>query len=114
MRTLSVQFQPGRAVSANVASVVSLMSRIAGGDASLRSFGYQKGRDRGPYVNFQFEVPVGRLVQTWAAISARALSNRLLGAALRQSCIVTCEGTRGWDNYLLLYHFDHKHKLDAL
>jgi hypothetical protein len=114
MRTLAVQFQPGRATSVKVASVVSLMTRIAGSNFSLRGFAYQKGDDRGPYVNFQFEIPAGKLAQTWASILAGALRHRLLGPSLRRSCIVTCEGARGWDNYLLLYHFNQKLKLATL
>ena len=114
MRSLAVQFQPGRATSTKVASVVSLMTRIAGSNVSLLGFAYRKGNDRGSYVNFQFEVPAAKLAQTLASIVAGALGHRVLGPSLRRSCIVTCEGTRGWDNYLLLYHFNQKLKLDTL
>jgi hypothetical protein len=114
MRTLNVQFQPQLAASMKVTSVVSLMARIAARDLSLRGFAFQKGNDRGPYVNFQFEVPAGKLAQTWASILTGALRSRLWGPSLRRSCIVTCEGTRGWENYRLLYHFNQKLKLDTL
>jgi len=114
MRRLAVQFQPGRATSAKVVSVVSLMTRIAGSNVSLRGFAYRKGNDRGPYVNFQFEVPAGKLAQTLESIVVGVFGHRVLGPSLRRSCIVTCEGTRGWDNYLLLYHFNQKLKLDRL
>jgi hypothetical protein len=114
MRSLAVQFQPRRATSAKVAAVVSLMTRIAGRNVSLCGFAYRKGNDRGPYVNFQFEVPAGKLAQTLASILTGAFGHRALGPSLRRSCIVTCEGTRGWDNYLLLYHFDQRLKLDTL
>jgi len=149
MRRLAVQFQPGRATSAKVASVVSLMTRIAGSNVSLRGFAYRKGNDRGPYVNFQFEVatsaslrmrtvsaistlplavpsiatrtptpnpvvPAGKLAHTLESIVVGVFGHRVLGPSLRRSCIVTCEGTRGWDNYLLLYHFNQKLKLDTL
>jgi hypothetical protein len=114
MRTLNVQFQPGLAASLKVASVVSLMARIAGRNMALRGFAFQKGNDRGPFVNFQFEVRAGKLPQTWASIRASALRSRLWGPSLRRSCIVTCEGTRSWENYLLLYHFNQKLKLDTL
>jgi hypothetical protein len=114
MRSLAVQFQLGRTSAARVASVVSLMARIAGSNVSLRGFAYRKGNDRGRYVNFQFEVPAEKLAQTLASIVAGAFRHRVLGPSLRRSCIVTCEGTRGWDNYLLLYHFKENLKLDTL
>ena len=58
--------------------------------------------------------PAGKLAQTLASIVAGAFGHRLLGPSLRRSYIVSCEGTRGWDNYLLLYHFNQKLKLDTL
>jgi hypothetical protein len=114
LRSLNFQFQPKRAPSIKVAAVVALIARIAGKNASVRAFAYQKGNDRGPYINFQFEVPAMNLFHAWSSIRTGALGHRALGKALRGSCIVTCEGTRGWGNYLLLYHFDSRAKLDAL
>jgi hypothetical protein len=114
MRTLIVQFQPKRASSINVEAVVALFARVVGKIRSIRAFAYQKGNDRGPYINFQLEVPAARLFEAWSQIRAGALGHRTLGSSLRHSCIATCEGTHGWDNYLLLHHFDPKHKLDRL
>jgi hypothetical protein len=37
-----------------------------------------------------------------------------LGAALRQSAIVTVEGSGGWDDYRLLHHFDDREHLDRI
>src|SRR5258706_15674944 len=113
MRRLAVQFQPGRATSAKVASVVSLMTRIAGSNVSLRGFAYRKGNDRGPYVNFQFEVPAGKLAQTLESIVVGVFGYRVLGPSLRLSCIVPCEGPRGSAYFLFLYHFDLQIKLSS-
>lgn len=33
---------------------------------------------------------------------------------LRRSSIVTCQGSRGWDDYRLLHHFDSRQPLDRL
>jgi hypothetical protein len=114
LRTLCVQFQPNRAASIKVESVVSLISRIASKSHFVRAFAYQKGSDRGPYINFQFNVLAMNLFQTWSSVRAGSFGHRALGPQLRRSCIVTCEGTHGWDNYLLLYHFNSKLKLDTL
>ena len=114
LRTLCVQFQPRRASSINVEAVVALFARIVGKIRSVRAFAYQKGNDRGPYINFQFDVPAAKLFEAWSQVRKGALGHRILGASLRCSCIATCQGTHGWDNYLLLYHFDRKLKLDKL
>ena len=33
---------------------------------------------------------------------------------LIKSSIVCCEGSNGWDDYLLLSHYDHNEKLDEI
>jgi hypothetical protein len=33
---------------------------------------------------------------------------------ITQSLIVLCQGTRGWDDHLLLRHFKRRQKLDRL
>ena len=37
-----------------------------------------------------------------------------LGPQLARASIATCQGSRGWDNYLLLHHYDRTFKLDSL
>jgi hypothetical protein len=34
------------------------------------------------------------------------------GSALRNAAIIMCEGTRGWDDYRLLHHYDPAQPLD--
>jgi len=114
MRTLIVQFQPKPASSVNTEAVISLCSRVAMNIPSLKGFAYQKGNDRGAYVNFQFEVPAAKLESTWQSIMRGVLTHHRWGPYLRRTCIVTCEGTRGWKNYLLLFHFNSNLKVDML
>jgi len=77
-------------------------------------FEVSKGNDRGPYVNFHFIGQNRSLTHIWLLVRRRALNHRSLGALLRRGSIVTCEGSRGWDNYRLLHHFDPKVPLDVL
>ena len=37
-----------------------------------------------------------------------------LGPQLASASIATCEGNRGWDDYLLLHHYDRTLDLDTL
>jgi hypothetical protein len=69
------------------------------------------GEEDGRYENFTFE----------AASPDDALSklrivfdSPRLGRAARASCIVTCQGQHGWDDYLLLHHYDRTLIVDAL
>ena len=111
MRTLSVQFQPSRAVKLRRNTISDLMLRIAL-DTNVRSFSMKRSRARDAYFNFLFESPT--VARTWRAVHLRALGHRTYGRALRRSTIVVCQGSRGWDNYRLLHHFDPKKALDSL
>jgi hypothetical protein len=112
MRTLSIQFQPRRAPGLSRRYVASALADLAASVPSVRSFFFRGGNDRGPYINYFFET--GSPAKTWRAISTSLLKHRRIGARLRRSTIITCEGTRGWENYLLLHHFNSKFALDHL
>jgi len=114
MRTLSVQFQPQRSSRLSTVRVLTLLSRSVAADPAVLRFEVQKGNDRGPYVNFHFIGQNRSLPHIWSLVHRRALKHRSLGGALRRASMVTCEGSRGWDNYRLLHHFDPKVPLEVL
>lgn len=89
-----------------------MLAELAASVSSVRAFSFRDGNDRGPYVNYMFETR--SIAKTWDAISMSVLKHRRIGAHLRRSTIITCEGSRGWDNYLLLHHFNSKIELDHL
>jgi hypothetical protein len=93
---------------------LSLLARSVAGDPAVLRFEVQKGNDRGPYVNFHFIGQNRSLPYIWSLVNRRALKHRSLGAMLRRGSMVTCEGSRGWDNYRLLHHFDPKVPLEVL
>ena len=70
--------------------------------------------DRGradSWINFVF--PASSIDRAWTVVQV-VFGNRRWGAALRRSTIVTCQGSRGWDDYKLLHHFDPAQTLDRL
>ena len=88
------------------------MADFAASVEGVRAFSFIAGTDRGPYVNYFFETrSPGKI---WRAVSNSILKHHRIAARLKRSTIITCEGTRGWDNYLLLHHFDPKVELDHL
>lgn len=111
VRTLSFQFQPRRAASLDVGKVCDGMLKIAL-EGQVRTFSVQRSRARDAYINFTFEAP--RVAGTWRIVHARALHHPRMGRALRQASIVVYQGSRGWDNYRLLHHFDRRKALDSL
>jgi hypothetical protein len=111
MKSLCLQFQPDRAPKISVGHLSASMLRIALAEKGTREFTVRRNRSE-TYIDYLFVGPaVGAL---WSAVRVRAFDHRLLGASLRQACITTAEGSRGWKNYLLLQHFDPTQTLDKL
>src|SRR5690348_16122875 len=102
MRTVCVQFLPDR-VSADAAGVRHAL-RTALPHAKVAA-----GEDDGRYENIMFDVESPEVaLSTIQAV----LSSPSVGPAARASMIVICHGERGWDDYLLLHHYDPAVKVD--
>jgi hypothetical protein len=60
-------------------------------------------------------LPSPEILESLIPSAARATEEHgRLGPKLRRSSIVTCQGSRGWDNFRLLHHFDSRQPLDSL
>ncbi|SRR6266480_665765 len=112
MRVICFQFQPRRSAALKVEAVTTLLARIAMSASDVREFTVQRGNDRGLYINYSFTSRSPRRI--WSTLRSRALAHRKLGPGLRRATIITCQGSRGWDNYLLLHHFDQRQSLDRM
>jgi hypothetical protein len=102
MRLLSVQLQPNRSASLDVN--LAVLNLRAFSNAVYVSEGY----DDGPYVNVVFKT--ADPAKVWASIQ-RLLETE---SSLASATIVVCQGKLGWDDYLLLHHFDAGVKLDSI
>ena len=111
MKQLTLQFQPDSAAFVDVAVVREGMSAIALLNGVAESW-VDEGDDEGPYVNFSFSS--ADIAALWAHVQATMAADTELGNALRAASMVMCEGERGWDDYLLLYHFDPSVERDEL
>jgi len=60
------------------------------------------------YVTFSIETE--SIKKTWILIKKDFLSI----PDFFKSSIIVCEGTKSWDNYLLLHHFDPTEKIDKI
>jgi hypothetical protein len=102
MGELNVQLQPDLLTSFSESKVEQLCSSpaLAGLAQSHR---VAKGIDKGPYINVFFTAP--DLKPLWQAVRTE-----LVRLGLQAGSIVTCTGKDGWNDYLLLHHFDPKHR----
>jgi hypothetical protein len=100
MKQLHIQIQPARFPGLDLTAAIDCLSRLST-EARVG-----RGEDHGEYVNIDYET--SRLAELWILVRAELLA--LPGLA--DATIVTCEGKFGWDDYLLLHHFDPTEPLD--
>jgi hypothetical protein len=102
VKRLHIQLQPARSPGLDVAEAVAGLVRL---DALVQ---VTEGEDDGRYVNIDFKAT--DLSGLWALVWAELQSV----SGLAEAAIVVCEGEYGWDDYLLLHHFNPKEQLDEL
>ncbi|TWU59546.1 hypothetical protein V7x_55620 [Crateriforma conspicua] len=76
------------------------------------SISHEAGDDDGRYVNLF--LTTSNRAETWGRIRSQMIESKLPGGELRNAMIVTMTGPNGWDDYLLLHHFDRTEPLDVL
>lgn len=106
MKCLSIQLQPEIDLSHEAGELLELVRGIG------RFPEVDKGNDDGVYINMNFfteDAP-----SLWSELRQKVLGHSDLGAWIKKVSIVVCEGDYGWDDYLLLHHFDENEKVDEL
>jgi hypothetical protein len=110
MSTLCIQIQPNRAIGIDMKRVRALAESLASDNELITRFAIVEGDDRGPYSNLMFETSDPQ--KLWHLVSDALYKDGKVGPALASGSMAMCEGSNGWTNYLLLYHFDPSVKLD--
>jgi hypothetical protein len=71
---------------------------------------FNHGNDQGPYFNFTFGTK--RAGELWREIQGRLYGGGELADHMRRASMAMCSSEEGWDDYLLLFHYDPKVELD--
>jgi hypothetical protein len=111
MRSLSVQVQPTRSPGIDIARLRAAFEDIAATNSLVEHHAFDSGDDRGPYFNFTFGTQ--HALQLWQLIQTKIYKSGEFGLHMRRASMAMCSSEAGWDNYLLLFHFDPTEKLDA-
>src|SRR5262245_57654671 len=100
MHYLNIQVQPALLGAFNESAIDALQAPGAP-EGSVVGVDVNRGDDNWPYINVTYQTPNPQVL--WPAIRAVVLLH-----GLQRASIVTCTGSRGWDNYLLLHHFSRE------
>jgi hypothetical protein len=101
MKRLHVQIQPARSPGLDTDAAIARLHSLANAVVS-------RGEDAGSYINVDFRPADVR--ELWFAVRGQLHEDPELAA----SSIVCCEGERGWDDFLLLHHYDSAEPLDDI
>ncbi|MFA6063385.1 MAG: hypothetical protein WC736_12405 [Gallionella sp.] len=87
-----------------MAEVIAKFEAIANISALVKHHAFDSGHDNGEYFNFTFGTPnAGDL---WMMIQSNLYGRDNVGGHMRKASMAMCSSEEGWDEYLLLYHFD--------
>lgn len=109
---LHVQVQPALAPALDLALLRASFEVLSQNEASVLRSKIEEGDDDGPYLNLMFKTT--DLARLWPVIQREWYAHPKLGDLLRQSSMTLCTGATGWDDYLLLHHFNPAFELDTL
>ena len=101
---LRIQVQPEREPALSLSELKVECHRLVGAHNLVTEFRLEKGEDNGPYLNLVFATP--KPLEAWLVIREALYKHAAFGTKLHSASIVLCTGQDGWNDYLLLYHYD--------
>jgi len=108
---ICIQVHLSRAPELDVARLTKACKAIAKRTDGVRGIGVSEGEDDGKCLNIIFAA--GRPMDAWQALRREVLESNEFRDHLKAACMCMCTGSDGWNDYLLLYHFDPKIALHA-
>jgi hypothetical protein len=109
-RTLHIQVQPGLAESLDMVRLRREFQAIATDNPLVSGHRFRNGNDDGDYYNFDFDTP--RPAALWEQIRAAVYDASAFGQSVHHSSMAICTGIHGWEDYLLIHHWDPAEDLD--
>lgn len=106
-RNLSIQIQPDRVLAPNKEQIVQEFVGFLNDISPLKHCHVSRGNENGPYINIDLKSENVQLL--WEKIQIELSLNTNVASAI----VVVCEGKKGWDDYLLLYHYDASEHVDS-
>jgi hypothetical protein len=106
MKAIHVQLQPALSTDLDVPVAVSRLTGVAERVKALVRV--SEGFDNSPYTNVDFMTLDPRELWLRLQVELRTVPGMTMAS------IICCQGEHGWDDYLLLHHFDPSQPLDKL
>lgn len=112
MKCFCVQIHLEKSPEIDEKKLIRLFNKLCETLDYVSSIDIDKGFDSEQYLNINCRTC--DLKTLWNQIRAHFYEHKEFGPALAKASIVVCEGKNGWDDYLLLFHYDGREKVDSL
>ena len=83
---------------------------IATDNPLVTAYRFSNGNDEGSYYNFDFDTSGPAAL--WGQIVASLFDSSAFGQSVRLASMAICTGHHGWEDYLLIHHWDPSEDLD--
>lgn len=113
MSDFCIQIHPDRAIDLDLARVRALCEVLAADTDLIKRFAFRDRPADGAeqrHVNLIFDTD--RPADLWKLLTERLYESDGLGRRMQMSSMAMCEGEHGWRDYLLLYHYDPRERLN--
>jgi hypothetical protein len=109
---LLIQIHPDLAPELDRTLLRELFDAIGHTEPSVLRCKVDEGAGSERYINLAFKT--SDQARLWRVVEDRLYAHPLLGNWLRKSSMALCTGAEGWDDCLVLYHFNPEIELDAI
>lgn len=103
MRSLSIQIQPDRIPKLDTEKARQLFEALKS-NSLVERLAFNEGNDKGRYLNFTYSTNDAKSL--WLVIKREIYEHKIFGKQLLNCSIVAYSREEGWNNYLLLHHYD--------
>lgn len=109
---LQIQIHPARSAGLDISAILAECAALAAVEPAIAEHIVEEGEDVGRYINIDFRT--SSRCDLWRLLLTKLYQHEKLGGALAASSMVICTGSDGWNDYLLLHHYDRTLQLDNL
>ncbi len=110
-RHINIQFQPSRCPGIESADIIASLKVFSDNSDLVDTLKTSEDVDD-DYLNIF--LATSDLINLWSGLREFVFSSGEFSASILAALIVICEGDDGWNDYLLLYHYDSSMSVDEL
>jgi len=110
VKTLSIQIQTDLTSESDVRAALDALKPIANDVSLIRRVQETEATTENNYINVNFETSDAQ--RLWVVLQSVLHLNTEPKPTIASALIVVCEGSHGWNDYLLLHHYDKSQSVD--